>query len=250
MDDDADVSGRSEARRARTGMRGAGSAPTRRAPLGTAPAIPAGRVTGLRERRVGSARYLLSVDGAARAIVSAEVIARLGLRVGAVLDPAVAEAVGRESAELAVFDKAVELLAARARSGRELQLRLRRAGAPAETIAKAIDRLVALGVLDDQAFARILAQSRVVKGGASRRHIARELQRRGIGRREADEAIDGVLAEVDLDEAAAARAVAERRLRAMRGLDAATTRRRLHGFLARRGYDSDTIARVLRDLLA
>ncbi len=227
--------------------------PRRREPrpaLGALPSVPAGRVTALHERRAGSGRYVLSIDGAPVALVSAELVARNGVRVGAQIDAAAAQGIAREAAQLAVFDKAVGVLAARPRSARELELRLRRAGAPTEMVAQAVDRLRELGVVDDEAYARNLARSRVVSGGASRRRIAQELQRKGVDRRLADGAVAEVLEEVELDEEGAARAAAEKRLRALRGLDADTARRRLHGYLARRGYDGDLIARVVRGLLA
>jgi regulatory protein len=223
---------------------------SQRRTLGEVPHVPTGRITALDERRAGSARYLLAVEGTPVAVISAELIARHGVRVGAAIDAAAAEALARDAAQLSVFDKAVQFLAARARSGRELQLRLRRAGAPDDLIAPALERLRALGFLNDDEYARHLARSRAVGGGASRRRIAQELQRRGVDRRVADRAIEGVLEEVELDEEGAARAVAEKRLRSLRNLDADAMRRRLYGYLARRGYDGDIIVRVLRELLA
>lgn len=211
--------------------------------------MPPGRVTSLDERRAGSGRYLLSVDGAPVALLSAEVIARYGVRVGGAIDASIADDLARDAAQLAVFDKAVAFLAVRARSARDLQLRLRRSGAPTEMIARAIDRLTSLGVLDDASYARHHAQSRVASGGASRRRIVQELQRRGVDRRIADHAIEGVLQEEELDEAGAARAVAEKRLRSLRNLEGDVARRRMYAYLARRGYTGDVIARVLKELL-
>lgn len=237
-----------------TGAQGAASGGARarrrvRRPLGETDEVPAGRVSGINERRNGSARYVVAVDGRPVATASAAIIAELGIEVGAILDEAAAARLRSAASQLAVFDKAVELLAVRARSTRELQLRLRRAGAPEDTIGAAIERLEALGVLDDRAYARHVARSRVLGGGVSKRTIEVELQRRGVARRVADEAITETLAEVELDEAGAARVVAEKRLRALRSYDVATRRKRLYAFLARRGYSPDVVARVIRELM-
>ncbi|MCC6931130.1 MAG: RecX family transcriptional regulator [Gemmatimonadaceae bacterium] len=183
------------------------------------------------------------------ATVSAELVAELGLKVGADIDTAGADRLRLAAARLAVFDKAVELLAVRARSARELRLRLRRAGAADDAIVEAIVRLQALGVLDDREYARQVARSRVVGGGVSKRRIAEELQRRGVTRRVVDEAIAETLDEVELDEEGAARAAAEKRLRSLRSYDLPTRRKRLYAFLARRGYAPDVVARVLRDVM-
>ena len=183
------------------------------------------------------------------ATVSAELVAELGLRVGAVIDESTAERLRGAAARLAVFDKAVALLAVRARSARELRLRLRRAGAKDELTEAAIERLQGLGVLDDREYARNVARSRVVGGGVSKRKIEEELQRRGVARRDAHQAIAETLEEVELDEEGAARAAAEKRLRALRSYDAETRRKRLYAFLARRGYAPDVVSRVIRDVM-
>jgi regulatory protein len=190
-------------------------------------------------------RYVVEIDRGPAVVVSAEAIGELGLRVGGAIDEALARRLAIVAAELAVFDKAVALLAVRARSVRDLQLRLRRAGAEAPLIAKAIDRLIALRLLDDEAYARNLARSRAMSGGVSRRRIGQELQRRGVAREVADDAVDETLADVGLDEEGAALAIARRRVRALRTLDVRKQRQRLYAFLARRGYEVAIISRVV-----
>lgn len=221
-----------------------------RPPLGTVEPIPQGTITALSERRAGSARYVVQIDGRQAAVVSAQGIAELGLRTGLRIDDTMAERLRDASGELAVFDKAVELLAVRARSTRDLRMRLRRAGAAEAQIERAVQRLMALNLLNDEEYARNLAHMRVVGGGVSKRRIGQELRKRGVPRDVADEAIDATLQEVELDEQGAALTAAGRRLRALGSLDELTRRRRLYAFLARRGYGPDVIARALRDLLA
>lgn len=218
--------------------------------LGEMQPVPAGVVTALHERRSGSSRFVVAIDGQIAATVSAELIGQLGLHVGRRVDEDDAHRLAQASALLAVFDKAVELLSVRARSVRDLQGRLRRAGAGDAAISAAVERLHALGLLDDEAYARNLARSRVLSGGVSRRRIGVELQKRGIACDVADEAIAETLDEAELDEDGAARAAATKRLRALASLDPATRRRRLYAFLARRGYPPDVIARALRNVLA
>ena len=226
------------------------SRPTRaRRSLGDVAAVLVGTVTALHERRAGSSRYVVVIDGKPAATVSSEVIAAFGLRVGVPIDAPLAESLRTASGHLEVFDKAVALLAVHARSERDLRMRLRRAGADEAGVSAAVERLVALGLLNDEAYARSLAHSRVVGGGVSKRRIGQELQRRGVSRAVADEAIDATLDDVELDEFGAAQAAAEKRLRSLRSLDAATRRRRLYAFLARRGYPHDVITKVLRAVL-
>jgi regulatory protein len=152
-------------------------------------------------------------------------------------------------ARTVVLDKALDLLAVRARSARDLRLRLRRAGADDAAISWSIDRLTAQGFVDDGAYARQVARAKVVSGGVSRRKVVTVLRRRGIDAAVADAAIDDTLQEVDLDEEGAALAAARKRLRALASLDPAKRRQRLHAYLARRGYESDVVRRVLAEVL-
>lgn len=155
------------------------------------------------------------------------------------------DAVGRT----AVLDKALDLLAVRGRSSRDLRIRLRRAGATDPAITWSLERLASQGLVDDAVYARQVARSRVLGGGVSRRKVVTELRRRGIAAEMAEEAIESTLAEVDLDEHGAALEAARKRVRALQSLDPATRRQRLYAFLARRGYESDVVRRVMREVL-
>jgi regulatory protein len=148
------------------------------------------------------------------------------------------------------YERALDMLEARARAVTELRRLLIKKGEPPDDVDAAIERLRAAGVLDDANFARQLTRSKAVGGGHSRRRIQQELAKRGVARDVSDEAIVEVFEEEGVDEAAAIERVARKKLRTLTGLDTATQKRRLYGFLARRGYNSDAIARVLRVLLA
>lgn len=147
------------------------------------------------------------------------------------------------------YDRALDMLESRARAVDELRRLLIKKGEPLAEVDDAIVRLQRAGVLDDANFARQLTRSKAMGAGLSRRRIAQELTRRGVTRDISTEAIDEVFAEEGIDENASIERVARKKLRTLTRLDAATQRRRMFGFLARRGYDSDDIQRVLRLLL-
>jgi regulatory protein len=106
-------------------------------------------------------------------------------------------------------------------------------------------RLTRLGYIDDAAFARQFARARLLAGGQSRYRIRAELLRRGIDRSLADSAIEDTLTDESVDEGAILERVAEKKARSLAKLDPLTRRRRLYGFLARRGFESDEIRAVL-----
>jgi regulatory protein len=185
-------------------------------------------------------RFAVLVDGRERAVLSLEAIERLGLAVGRAVD-GLEDAISLESARLRSYDRALNMLALRARSSRELARSLVRKGEERAHVDWAIARLQEQGLLDDAAFARAFTRSKVVGGRQSRRRVEQDLARKGVPRTVAGEAIDDVFEEEAIDQRAIVEEAARKKLRSLSGLDPAVQRRRLYAFLARRGYDLDDI---------
>jgi regulatory protein len=202
-------------------------------------------ITGIIPSKRKPGRFDLLVDARHEATVSLETIERLGLAVGRTYDR-VRTDVERDAAVLATYDRALNMLALRARSARELRRQLVRKGELADRVDAAIVRLQAAGFLDDAAFARQFARSKAVGAGMSRRRIQQELGRRGVKRDIGDGAIDDVFDEEQLNEGAVVEQAARKKLRSLKNLDAGTRKRRLYAFLARRGYDLDHIRRAMQ----
>lgn len=190
-------------------------------------------------------RFELVVDGAAFATVGLEIIERLALAVGRSIDGA-RDAIESEASALATYDRAINMLAARARSSADLRRQLVRKGEPAPLVDQAIEKLRAAGYLDDAAFARAFARSKALGAGASKRRLQQELSRRGVSRDVGEEAVAEVFEEEEIDEGESVERLARKRLRSLGRLDAATRDRRLWSFLARRGYDADVIRRAIQ----
>lgn len=205
-------------------------------------------VSGLAQLPGRNDRLRVSLNGIPIGDLTLDFVALERVREGVITRAQAAELFAAVSRTL-VLDKALDLLAVRARSSRDLQIRLRRAGAGEAQTSWAIERLTAQGFLDDAAYARGVARAKALSGGVSRRKVISVLRQKGVAADVASEAIDATLAEVELDEYGAALAVAQKRARALRNLDAAVQRQRLYAFLARRGYESDVVRRVLAEVL-
>lgn len=206
-------------------------------------------ITGLSGVPNRSDRLRIAVNGIVLGDLTLDFVADQGIREGRSVSRQEAEDVLAAVGRTVVLDKALDLLAVRARSSRDLRVRLRRAGAPDAEITWAIDRLLAQGFVDDAAYARQVARTKALSGGVSRRKVMNVLRQRGVAADVASEAIEATLADVDLDEHGAALAAAQKRLRALSSLDPSTRRQRLYAFLARRGYESDVVRRVLKEVL-
>ena len=117
---------------------------------------------------------------------------------------------------------------------------------PAEAADRVLDELEHAGLVDDQRFARDWVESRQARRHLSRSALRHELQTKGVAR----EFIDLALEDVDRDdELRAARALAGKKLGGLTNLPREVQQRRVVGALARRGFGSDIISRVLADLI-
>ena len=134
----------------------------------------------------------------------------------------------------------LRLLTARARTRAELHGQLVKRGYLEDISASVLDRLAAVGLIDDSDFAEQWVQSRRAK---SRRALAAELYTKGVDRDVIATALSGI-------DAGAERARAEQLVRAklrretLDGDDARVTRR-LVGMLARRGYSQNLACQVV-----
>ena len=202
-------------------------------------------ITGIVANPKSPGRFTVEVDDRPTVTVGLDTVERLELSIGREFDD-VREAVERDAATLHTFDRALTMLAFRARSERELRRQLIQKGEAEEHVDAAIARLAASGLIDDAGYARQLARSRVLGPGHSRRRLQAELFRKGVERSVADEAIAEVMEDESIDTDAIIERVARRKLQSLATLEPEVRDRRLWGFLARRGYDSDDIRRAIK----
>lgn len=141
---------------------------------------------------------------------------------------------------------AADLLSRRAWTQSELTRRLIRRGAPPEVAATVVDDMVSRGYVDDAAFARNFVETRAGRGyGAVR--LAADLRARGVSPALVTAALGALDAEAQLERA---RAVARRRLPALRRAVPERVAGRLRDYLLRRGFAGGVVMRVVRELLA
>lgn len=138
-------------------------------------------------------------------------------------------------------------LAAAPRSRKQLADKLRERDCDDDVATEVLDRLEEVGLIDDAAYAATLVQSQQSRRAMGRRAISQELRRKGIASETIDEQLDTI---DDEDERERARALVDKKLRSMHGLDATVQARRLAGMLARKGYSSSIAWSVIREAIA
>jgi regulatory protein len=159
---------------------------------------------------------------------------------GAVDDPAV------------VLDATARFLEVRPRSVAEVRRRLTGSGYRLDLVEGAIGRMLELGMLDDEAFARAWVESRDRARPRGERALRDELRLKGVDREIVETVLEERRAEGVTDPHDAPDVVAARRLLARHGralarvTDPRARRERAYALLARNGFDPD----VCRDVAA
>jgi regulatory protein len=134
---------------------------------------------------------------------------------------------------------ALDLLARREHSRRELERKLRARGFDEELIAPTLDALEESGALASARFTASFIRARAAKGQGPAR-IRAELAERGIDRNQAD----ALLRDADIDWSALAASVRGKRFGADRPTDFKERARQMR-FLEYRGFDSGQIGSAL-----
>ncbi len=156
----------------------------------------------------------------------------------------VAELIALDTTDRAIAS-GMDLLSYRPRSTQEIRDRLARKGFQEPAVDAAVDRLSGWGYLNDGDFARRWVENRTEHRPRGTRLLAQELRHKGIDRDLIGETLD----EADIDELAAALQAGERKAQSYARLEPAIAKRRLSGFLARRGFNGGVVRQATEQLL-
>lgn len=207
------------------------------------------KITAILPQKLRADRVNVHVDGEFRLALAAELVLTEHLHVGDAVDEARLAALEAKDGAWMARDAALSLLSHRARSKTELKRRLKRKGFEEETADATVARLGELGMVNDAAFAESFVRDRVRLKPHGRRRLTQELRARGVDEDTARAAIDDVMEREDASEADLARAAAAR-WKPRPGEEPERARRRLEGFLARRGFGGEVVREVVKEKLA
>jgi regulatory protein len=177
----------------------------------------------------------------------------------AVLDTAVLEAAIPAEAEEDEAEESVavqqhraekismQALTRRGQSRWELEKTLLGRDIEGEIVQAELDRLERVGLIDDAALAETLVRTQHERKGLGRSALTAELRRRHVDQQH----IDGALGQIDDDdEQSRATELAVRRAPQLRSLDGETAKRRLTGFLMRKGYSGSIVRTAVDEALS
>jgi regulatory protein len=189
-------------------------------------------ITSLKVQRSDKRRVKVFVNGQLAFIVSPDVAAEL--RKGEALSGSRIETLKREDERNRAYHSAIRFLRFRARSKMELESYLNRKGYTPKTVTKTVERLIHEKYLDDRIFAVLWIENRNRFRPRSAYALRCELRQKGV----ADEIIENAL--VDFDEENTAWLAVKSRLPSWQTLNQKDFKKKVMGFLHRRGFDYET----------
>ncbi|MBS1250084.1 MAG: Regulatory protein RecX [Chloroflexi bacterium] len=198
------------------------------------------KITDIKTQKHDSQRFNVYLDGefafgVARAVAP-------WLKIGKELSSEkIAELKAKDEVEKA-YQRALNYLSYRERSEEEVRRNLRKHDVEELAIEEVLVRLRRNTLVDDTRFAEKWVENRAAFHPRSRRALASELYQKGISR----PIIDEVLA--DVDEHEMAYQVAQKKLRRVQGLEWREFRKKLNGYLGRRGFSYGVTAEITRQV--
>ncbi|MBQ4341094.1 MAG: RecX family transcriptional regulator [Clostridia bacterium] len=146
---------------------------------------------------------------------------------------------------ICAYDAALSYLTPKARTVREVELKLDEGNYSEGEIMLVIERLIGAGLLDDERYARDFVESRLATKPVSRFRLEEQLRGHFVPQSAIDAALEAVAADT---ESGNALAVAKKYLRQFENVeDEREKLRRVYTRLQTRGYAHDTIMQALRE---
>jgi len=195
------------------------------------------RISSIEPQKRDPDRVNIHLDGDYAFALAGVVAARL--RVGQELAPGSVAALQAEDAREDAYQRSLRFLSIRTRSESEIRQYLRKHKVADDILEQTLVRLRSNRLADDGQFARAWVENRNTFRPRGQRALAWELQRKGVSAPVAQAALATV------DEPALAYQAASKRARQMGDLPWEEFRRKLSGFLARRGFPYSAIAPVV-----
>ena len=148
-----------------------------------------------------------------------------------------------EKAEQRARNVLLHQLARGAKSKHQLRKILEQREIPSEIAERVLERFDEVGLIDDEAFAETIVNSRLNFKGLAKSSIKRELAEKGVESFIVEAATAEITSETEFE---VAKNLAAKRYRQVAHLDKASRDRRLAGYLGRKGYSSNIVFAAIR----
>lgn len=197
------------------------------------------KITAIKQQERLKGRYSIYVDDKYAFSLSADALLAEKLHQGQEIDAGQLKAYKKLSQDDKAYNLALAYVARRLRSEWELGDYFRRKGYDKALSTQILEKLQALGLVDDEKFAQAWVNDRRLLKSVSKRRLTQELRQKRI----ADGIIADVLAADETDERQVLRGLVERKRQQSRYKDDL----KLMQYLARQGFGYDDIKAVLNE---
>jgi regulatory protein len=201
-----------------------------------------GTITAIKNTKGQGKRVNIYIDGKFLLALDVDIAVREKLKVNMELEPGRVPLLEKSQQLKRGMDAAVRYLGYRPRSESEIRERLSQRGFDAETVEAVAGKLKEQGLIDDSSFARFWMENRETFSPRSRYLTARELKKKGVADEVIDDAVNGI------DDSESAYRTASTRAGRMTVADYNEFRERLGGYLRRRGFNWETIKKVIEKI--
>ncbi len=207
--------------------------------------VEPGTVTSIEPQKHSTTRYSIFLDGEFAFGIGRDLLLESGIAKGEYLSQVRLDAILAQDAVDRAVTTAMRALDQRMQTGKELRTRLLRKGFEIAAIDAALEKLTEYGYLNDERFAELWIENRLAHRPRGKRMLEQELRQKGIDR----EIVQESVANMEIDDCAAALDLANKRFRSVQRLPAEEQKKKLTGILARRGFDYGVIKATLETVL-
>lgn len=185
------------------------------------------------------------LDDKHHVVIPSILVENLGLRIGLEIEAEVIEKLIAAEEMMRAKKFALEMLQEEIYSKTQMLRYLEKEGFSEETVKTIVTELIQSGHIRDRKFAEKWVQRRLKSNPRGRKLLKMELIEKGVDRKTAEQVVNEVNED---DEERLALQIAEKQGKKYKHLSNQVAHRRLHGYLARRGYDSDLILKIIQQV--
>ncbi len=189
---------------------------------------------------------ILFLDGVYFGSVDASCIPKFGLRVGLEIEAGVLQKLIEADEGMRAKNYASELLSSQSYSKNQMIDQLGQKGFSPQAIDTTLEDLEQLGRIKDEKFAKKWVARRQRAKPKGKKMLEHELANQSIDKTTVDRVLNGI---DDAEETNIALQLAQKQAKRYQSLPPQVAKRRLHGFLLRRGFDYETIQSVIERVL-
>lgn len=198
------------------------------------------KITGIRQQQKRHDRYSIYIDKKYSFSLSENDLIKTGLRLNQELSQQELEGLLDESKLGKAYERAVSYISIRSRSEFEVTSYLKRKDYDEEIIAKVLQKLQKIDLIDDKKFAIAWCEWRA-NSNKSKRQIHSELIKKRVSRDTIEQVLESIDDSTELEQV---KVIIEQKTRLPQYQD----KQKLIAFLARRGYSYSLIKQALADL--